>query len=204
MRIYLKSSLLILLLIIGFAVETAHAQDTSPNQPPIVFDHLTTEDGLSYPEVSSIIQDEMGFIWIATYEGLNRFDGYEFKVYKHDRTDLNSISRNHIYSMALDTQDPDIIWIGTQDGLNKFDRRTETFTRYLNDPNDLNSLAQNNVTHLTQDSDGILWLGTADFGLERFDPVSETFTHYPHNPDDPSSLNNDSILKIFINRDGVV
>lgn len=163
----------------------------------ITFDHLSTEDGLSYQEVYHIIQDGQGFIWFATGEGLNRYDGYEFKIYKHDQADLTSLSRNHVEVIEQDNQDPNIFWVGTQNGLNKFDRLTETFKRYLHDPDDPNSIAGPVIDELVQDKSGGLWLGIREQGVDYFDPVTEQFTHYRHNPDDPTSVSDDRITKLY-------
>ena len=164
----------------------------------LTFDHLSTEDGLSYPEVYHIIQDDQGFIWLATAEGLNRYDGYEFKVYKHDQSDLTSLSRNHVEVIEQDNQDPNIFWVATHNGLNKFDRRTETFTRYLPNPEDPNSIAGPVLDELIQDKTGGLWLGTRRNGLDYFDPTTEQFTHYRHNPDDPTSLSQNRVTKLYL------
>ena len=166
----------------------------------IAFDHLNTKDGLSYPGMNDIIQDERGFMWFATSEGLNRYDGLRFKVYKHDRTVPTTISRNHVEAILQDNHNPDIFWIGTQHGFNKFDRRTETFTRYFHDPGDANSLSGNNIYELVQDAAGMVWIGTEGCGLDCFDPVTETFAHYCHNPDDPQSLSNNSVNVLFWDR----
>jgi PAS domain S-box-containing protein len=179
------------------AVQTKVAQGTSNR---IVFDHLNTEDGLSYPGINDIIQDDVGFMWFATSEGLNRYDGLRFKVYKHDRRNPTTISRNHVEAIVQDNYNPDIFWIGTQHGLNKFDRRTETFTRYFHDPEEANSLIGNNIYELVQDTAGQLWIGTEGSGLDCFDPVNETFVHYRHDPDDPQSLSHNGIMTLFLDR----
>jgi len=199
-----RSILLIVMLSLFLSVSLPASAQTSQPQggERIVFEHLNTEDGLSYPGINDITQDDQGFIWIATSEGLNRYDGYEFKVYKHDRNDPTSISRNHVEVVIQDNQNLDIFWVGTEQGLNKFDRRTETFTWYLHDPDDPNSVSLNDIRALAQTSDGILWIGTRNEGLDRFDPISGTFSHYRHNPDDHASLRTNSIRGLYLDRDG--
>ncbi|RPJ24874.1 MAG: GGDEF domain-containing protein [Chloroflexi bacterium] len=158
------------------------------------FEHLTIQDGLSQNTGQTIIQDSRGFLWIGTQDGLNRYDGYTFTVFKHDAEDPASISNNNILTIAED-QDG-YLWIGTSDGLNRFDPATETFTRYKNVPNDLNSLTHNTITCIFQDSDDTLWVGTLA-GLERFNPGTNGFDHFRRLPDDPASLSSNVISVIF-------
>lgn len=109
--------------------------------------------------VNCIIQDSQGFIWLGTKDGLNRYDGYDFKIYKQKPGDANSISDNFILAMA---QDPEgIIWIGTdQGGLNAFDPKTQSFIHHRHDPASADSLPDDTVTALYVDRDGLLWVGT--------------------------------------------
>ena len=85
----------------------------------IKFTHLTSEDGLSINRVSEIIQDKRGFIWIGTSDGLNMYDGYNFKTFLPNALDSNSISSYTINAMCEDESGN--IWVGTQNGLNKYD-----------------------------------------------------------------------------------
>ncbi len=97
-----------------------------------VSQHLDTEDGLSNNIVYDIYQDREGYIWIATENGLNRFDGYSFKKFYHSRDDSSSLSSNIVRSITEDENGT--LWIGTFNGLNSFNRKTETFTRYIDLP----------------------------------------------------------------------
>ncbi len=143
----------------------------------ISFGRITTEDGLPHNTVRTIVEDQQGFIWIGTRDGLARYDGVDFKVYKHDRDNPNSITDNHIRAIVVDPSG--ILWVGTEnDGLNKFDPATETFTPYRHDKDAPNSLSHPNVFSLYQDQHGILWIGGRDGHLNKFDPTTETFTHY--------------------------
>jgi ligand-binding sensor domain-containing protein len=86
----------------------------------ITFNHLTVEDGLSNNKVNTITQDKTGFIWFGTEDGLSRFDGYNFKIYRHDPSDSNTLSNNSIWALLEDSKGN--IWIGTKDGtVNIFD-----------------------------------------------------------------------------------
>ena len=80
------------------------------------------------------------------------------------------------------------LWFGTQDGLNKYDGHS--FTIYNNDPLDTNSLSDNFIQDITEDEEGILWIGYNTGGMDRFDPDNEIFTHYKNRPGDTSSISN--------------
>ena len=100
----------------------------------------STEQGLSSSEVWSVLRDRRGFMWFGTLDGLNRYDGYKMKVFKHALTDPNSLSDNKIRTVYEDRAGT--LWIGTwSGGLNRYERESETFTRYQHDPNDPASLS---------------------------------------------------------------
>src|SRR5215469_4664378 len=163
------------------AAPPAHSQSSYPQSGPpgvseLKFTHLTTNDGLSQGYVVAILQDRRGFMWFATRDGLNRYDGNTFVVFKNDPNDSGSLSSNFIQDLMED--DRGILWIATNTGVNKFDPASERCTRYLHDPGNPNSLGGASVKSIAQDSRGSLWFGTEGNGLDRFDPTSGTFTHY--------------------------
>ena len=163
----------------------------TPDSGSIRFDHLTSEEGLSSDIVWSVLQDRHGFIWIGTLDGLNRFDGYNFKVYKHDVNDPDSLGDSAVQVIIEDKAGN--LWLGSWGGgLNKFDTRTEQFTQYLHDPNDPNSLSSNRVQAIVEDEEGFIWAGTAA-GLNRLDPSTDTITLYKNDPNEPNSLSNNNI-----------
>ena len=167
------------------------------------FDSYSVEDGLSQSTVFCILQDSKGYIWFGTEDGLNKFDGYSFTIYKNDPEDPNSLSSNWVQTMLED--DSGILWLGTRDGgLNRYDRNLDQFTQYRNDPKDPTSLRDDAITTLYQDQEGILWIGTVSGGLEKFDPQTGSFIHYQHEPDDTDSLSDNSILYIYQTEDGVL
>ena len=97
-------------------------------QGELKFERISIEQGLSQNTITAIIQDSQGFIWFGTLDGLNKYDGYDFKIYKHTPADTNSLSASSIWSVYEDRLG--IIWIGTlAAGLNRFDPSTERFTR---------------------------------------------------------------------------
>ena len=166
------------------------------------FGHISTTDGLSNNSVICILQDRQGFMWFGTYDGLNRWDGYAFKIFTNDINDSNSISNNSISSIQEDALGR--IWIGTDNGLNVYDPLTEKFTRYTQVEKDTNSLSNNFVNTIFQDHTGNIWIGT-EYGLNRYNRGSENFTHYffPGQFDSVSFWwNNNTIRAINESEDG--
>jgi len=145
-----------------------------------VFEHYTVDDGLSQSAINSIFQSSDGFLWFATQEGLNRFDGYNFKYYNHDPIDINSLTSNWVWSV---TEDKDgNIWVATQDGLNKINRLTNKITRYVNDPKNPSSLPFNDVHAVFIDSKNNIWVKTNNL-LSKLDTISNTFESFEHDYD---------------------
>jgi PAS domain S-box-containing protein len=153
------------------------------------FTRLATEEGLSQTKVSQVVQDNQGFIWFGTQFGLNRYDGYNFKLFVHDPRNPNGLSG--VYISALFKDRDGALWVGCDQFLNKFNRETETFTRY----------PVPSVTYITQDRAGILWLATAK-GMYSLDPATGTIRRYSHNPNDPSSLSSDFIKLASEDKEG--
>ncbi len=163
-------------------------------------DHLTVEDGLAHPTVWEIHQDRRGFLWFATGNFLQRYDGYRFKAYKHDPDDPGSISANEVLEIYEDRQGG--LWFGTRNGgLNRFDQAEERFLRFRHDPADPASLASDTVRAVFEDRAGTLWVGTSE-GLHRFHRQQGTFTRYRCDPADPGSLSHNSVWDILEDREG--
>src|SRR6201995_2611142 len=102
----------------------------SQNQS-LKFDHFGTREGMSQINVNCIIQDSRGFMWIGSRNGLNRYDGYKFIIYRFDSQNKNSLSNNMIPDVVEDHEGN--IWIASQGGLNEYVRNTGTFVRYMHD-----------------------------------------------------------------------
>ncbi len=136
---------------------------------------FTIENGLSQNSINCIIQDKKGFLWIGTEDGLNRYDGYKFKYYRHNASDENSISSNFIHSIYEENEN--ILWICTEYGLNKYNRKEDKFTRFVNLKNHENSIHHNNVFYIYKDKkeENIFWVKTF-LGLEKFDLKKKQFT----------------------------
>ena len=166
------------------------------------FEHLNLDEGLSQSVVLDTLQDQYGFLWLATQDGLNRYDGYQFKIFKANPDDPGSLSDSFILSLLED--DAGYIWVGTNaGGLNRYDPRTEQFSHYLHDPDDPHSLSHNTVPDILQDRHGRIWVGT-NSGLNLLDPESGQFSHYFHDPDDPHSLVNNQVQALLEADDGTL
>lgn len=164
------------------------------------FSHFSVEQGLSQTVVNCIMQDQQGFMWFGTQEGLNRYDGYAFKIYKRDPQDANSLANNFIYT-TYQSKDG-IIWIGTNgNGLDRFDPVTERFTHYPYDENNPVSISSNSVRVIHEDAKGNLWIGTDD-GLNLLDRSANTFTRFVNNPNDVNSLPANRIFDIKEDKTG--
>lgn len=169
----------------------------------IRFDHISIDDGLSQSVITSIYQDSQGFMWFGTQDGLNRYDGYEFKVYKQDPDDSHSLSANFILSIFEDREGT--LWFGTNGGgLNRYDRETEQFTQYKNNPSDPNSLNSNFVAEIFEDHEGLFWVGTIGGGLELLDRETGRFTHFQNDPENSRSLGGNTVAAIFEDREGTL
>lgn len=136
----------------------------------LYFSNLNLKDGLSQISVIKIIQDSKGFIWFATRNGLNRYDGNEFIVYKHDPKDSLSLSDNHIVSLAEDKERN--LWVGTACGLNRLDLKTNRIRQFTDAR--YGELAKSEIRSLLVDTRGRLWVGTMK-GLYLFVPEMDMF-----------------------------
>ncbi len=140
-----------------------------------VFEQLNTDHGLPQNSVTSIIQDQYGFMWMGTQDGLCRYDGLRFKIFQSDKSDSTTISHNFIWDIYED--DRGIIWISTLgNGLNRLDPTTGIFNRYLHHPDDSTGLSNHNIFS-TQWAGGYLWVGTNN-GLDRLDENTGKCQHF--------------------------
>ena len=159
-------------------------------QQNIRFKHLTIDDGLSQSWIHSIYQDKYGFIWIGTDDGLNRYDGYDFHIYKNDTRNEYSLNSSAILNMFEDSNGN--LWIGTREGLNFYDRKNDRFIRR-------SSIIQQAVRSIAEDKDKNLWIGTS-INLYRLNLENDSL--YTYTADSPeqngNSLSNNDVRAIFI------
>ena len=146
---------------------------------PYTIQHLGIKEGMSNNYVVSIAQDKRGFLWFATEEGLNKFDGIRFTSYfKEENPQKKSITGNELNTLLDDPVDS-VLWIGTQRaGLNAYNYYTDTFTYYNHEPGNSNSLATNDITQIIPSGKDGLWICTYWKGVDYFDKEEQTFTHF--------------------------
>ena len=146
-------------------------------KPNLYFTRITTENGLSHNKVNCILQDKRGFIWMGTEDGLNRYDGQYFKVFRNSPGDTSSLSGNII--TALKEDENGIIWIATADGgLTKYDYRLpakKRFKQYRHIKGDSTTVPVNSINALLEDKEGYLWIATNGFSVLRFNKKTERF-----------------------------
>ncbi len=156
------------------------------------FDHFNTNEGLSQSNVLCILQDSRGFMWFGTREGLNRYDGYTFTVFKNDLKNKNSISGNFITSV-IESHSGDI-WIGTWGGgLCRYNVEKNQFTSYKHDGKNAASVSSDFINTVAEDSKGNIWAGTEDAGLNMLNVQAGKFDHFTHDKNNPNSLSDDYI-----------
>lgn len=157
----------LLLIALSFACLIASAQE----EEIILFQNLSNEEGLSQGTVRGITQDETGFIWIATAEGLHRYDGYSFKVYKHDLRDSHSVASNNLTTLAGDPEGR--LWVGTDAGeVDVFDRRTAVF-HHLQLQDTSEETNHYPITSIFHHESGITLIGLDGGGVVMVDRLSE-------------------------------
>lgn len=164
------------------------------------FKHLTVENGLSNNQINTIIQDRYDFMWFGTEDGLNRYDGYNFKVFRNISSDSTSLSDNSIWSLLEDSEGN--ILIGTKSGiLNKYDPIMDKFSRI-----EFQSIIQpeNSIKTLYEDSKGNIWIGTYKKGLYRLDRKTKKVDHWSRDRNDSNSLSHNYILSILEDKNGKI
>lgn len=172
-------------------------------QPAPLFEHISIEQGLSQSIVEGISQDRTGFMWFITEDGLNRYDGYSFRVFKHDPNDPGSLAYNELKAICVDRLGT--IWVGTfYRGLSRFDREKEQFTHFTHDPNNPRSLSSDIVRAILEDHSGELWVGTTGGGLNRLVRTTGEFVRYRHDPRNPSSLGHDDVRALAADSTGTI
>lgn len=156
-------------------------------QNQLKFKHLGINDGLSQNSVFCMLQDHNGLIWIGTDDGLNKYDGYEFTIYKHQVNNKNSLTHSQVNALLEDSKHN--LWVGTSGGVNIFDPHTEKFT-HLKTAYQKTDENENYINALVEDEHGNIWIGTYA-GLKLYD--GKKVSHfYPSN----TYVANDNLNKV--------
>ncbi len=140
------------------------------------FSHLSTNEGLSQNYIQSIYQDSRGFIWFATGDGLNRFDGKNIKIFRHKNADPQSISDN-IVNCIIESSDS-LLWIGTNKGFCEYNYNNEKFKKFTSNDIKVSNLAQDEIRFLFEDKKGSFWISSTNNGLFRFNNKKNQYTRY--------------------------
>ena len=157
---------------------------------PIRFDRLSLEQGLSQSAVMDVLQDRRGYIWLATEDGLNRYDGTGFKVYKHDAADASSLPDSFVWDVEEDAAG--ILWIATRSGLASWDPATDRIVRQ-------ESIGGRHIRALRHSKkDNVLWIATRDSGLLRYDVATGQLKPFAHDARDAASLLDDNVYALAI------
>ena len=189
-------SLIILCLCITIAAKCI-SQDKAFPFPP--FEKITTEQGLSSNEVSEILQDKNGFLWILASNGLNRYDGYSFKIYNYDPSDSNSLTSGDFYSLEQDKNG--LLWLNSESqGIYSFNPATGKFVNYQHDLHNINSLADDFTTGLVTDKGGNIWIATLS-GLDKLNPETKKFTHFKNLDHQATNPEKNYVTAISIDED---
>ena len=182
-----------LLPLVAFALAAAAAPPPAPPQ----FVATSVTDGLPSSTVYKLAQDRDGFIWMGTLDGLARYDGVSFKVYRNDPADPASLGGNNITALLIDSAGR--VWCGGEgSGLNRLEPDGEHFHRWRHVPNDQKTLGNDDVWALAEDEGGAIWVGTYIGGLNRLEPDG-SFTHVDHDAENPDSLRSSTIVSLHAN-----
>jgi ligand-binding sensor domain-containing protein len=164
----------------------------------IKFEYLTVDDGLSQGTIEDILQDKQGMMWFATRDGLNRYDGQKFTVFRNNTNDPNSLASNWILSLAIDRNEK--LWIGSG-GLNVYDPVIDKLTRIPVNEKDERAFHGGQVYDINVDSDSTLWISTTN-GLAHYFPKKNTFITYSVNSKGKSPLPVNIIYNTLITKSG--
>jgi methyl-accepting chemotaxis protein/ligand-binding sensor domain-containing protein len=164
------------------------------------FQHLETAQGLSMNNVNDIIQDQYGFMWFGTEDGLNRFDGYEFRIYRQNEKDPRSLANSFIRALLYDSKNR--LWIATRSGLCRYIPEYDNFVQFQSGTDSLHSI-NSDIQAIFEDSRGRIWI-TGEKGVDCLYPEQQIFRHYLPDPDDPNSLSSNTIYQIKENRQGMI
>ena len=182
------------LLALPLLVSIAVAGANPPPAPP-QFVPLTVADGLPSSGVYKTVQDPDGFVWIGTQDGLARYDGVGFRVFRHDPADPASLASNDVSAVLIDRSGT--LWCGGEaSGLNRLDADGKRFRHWTHRPDELGTLGSNDLFSIAQDASGAIWVGTYLGGLNRLNDDG-SFLHVDHDAEDPQSLRSSTVYALY-------
>ncbi len=162
--------------------------------------YYNVDHGLSQNQISSIYSDSKGLLWITTQDGLNLYDGYTFRVFRHEPGNKSSLL-DYAVNTICET-DTGIFWIGTREGMSRLDLHTGKFTHFTHNKDSANSLVNNYVWFIIEGENNTLWIGTKG-GLSNFNPSTNKFTNYKYDTSLPNTVSNDFIFSAVKDDDNI-
>src|ERR1700730_11788256 len=163
----------------------------------VAFSRVSFGTGFSHTGVRQIVQDDLGFLWFGTLQGLQRFDGYDLRPFRPDPNNPESLSGNFVRSLFKDRSGS--LWIASDQSLDRYDPKREAFVHYTGTAG--SDRLKGPVYHISQDRDGILWVST-DQGLNRLDPATGRITRYSHVPGSPGTLTSNLVRAALEDKNG--
>lgn len=169
---------------------------------PFQFDHITTKNGLSQSQAYTIYQDSYGYLWIGTQDGLNRYNGNNFTVYKNDPFDSTTLAHNWIWSITEDRHGD--LWIGTFQGLCRYIRKENRFVQYFHQLNDSSTLSGNRTNVVLRDKQDRIWISAWGSGLNLYDEETNTFKQFLPSLTDSTQLPDPAIRTLHCDKEGTI
>jgi len=183
---------LILCLLVFVSMTDSRAVD-------LTFRQYQVENGLSSNTVYTLIQDSKGFIWMGTEDGLNRFDGYEFRIFRNNSREPASIISNHIYKLFEDAEG--LLWIGTEKGVCTYDTRTEKISQ-MHQTTKNGETINGRVQSILEDKTGRIWFSTYEQGVFRLNKKTGSLRHYSFDNFRHSISRNTFVTCLYMDKDG--
>ncbi len=167
----------------------------NPHRTVLRFERISASDGLSFPKVTDVMQDHLGFMWFATSNGLNKYDGYTFTVYRHNPSEPTSIGFDDLNFVFEDSHG--VIWVGGGQGVDRFDREKGYFTH---------GFERGPANCILEDSQGTVWIGFWD-GLYGYNATGKSVTSYfgrVINANDPTTISNGAVQAVLEDASGAL
>lgn len=197
-----KNILVILAFYLLLAFRPASADIYGSSDQILHFTQLDAERTLSNSVINDIAQDQLGFIWIATQDGLNRFDGKNAKFYNNEPGNPFSLAFNWIWNVHVDSQGH--VWVAGDGGVSRYVPETDSFINYTPGSPASPNLKGSKFRSIAEAPDGTLWFGTQTSGISVYTPQSNSFEHIEYEENTPGSLSSNNIRDILIDGQGEV
>ncbi|HSC09506.1 MAG TPA: two-component regulator propeller domain-containing protein, partial [Rhodanobacteraceae bacterium] len=183
----------------ALAASAANPADDAQLYTTPYFQTLGVAAGMPSSRIYKTVQDQDGYLWFGTQDGLARYDGVGFRVYRHDPKDPDSLGGNAVTALFVDRDNR--IWCGGEEsGLNMLDAGRSRFAHYRHDANDPASLGADDVWTISQDETGAIWTGSYAGGLDLLKPGAAGFVHFRHDSTNPQSISSDNVLGLLPQR----